>query len=61
MEVCYMFSYILENEDKKELECEIKLIEFYRGLNEDRKNRFSDLVETLSILLLNPSENEKEW
>lgn len=55
-----MYSYILENDDKEELECEVKLIEFYRGLNEDRKSRFSDLVETLSMLLLNPSENEKE-
>lgn len=60
MEVYYMYSYILENENKDELEWEIKLIKFYRGLNEERKTKFLDLIETLSMLLLNTSENEKE-
>ncbi|MCR0409004.1 hypothetical protein MKD14_08885 [[Clostridium] innocuum] len=55
-----MYSYILENENKDELEWEIKLIKFYRGLNEERKTKFLDLIETLSMLLLNTSENEKE-
>ena len=55
-----MYSYVLKNVDMENLNKEIKLITFYRGLSEEKKTKFLELIESLEILLDYSIENKKE-
>lgn len=44
------------NKSQEEYEAERKLIEFYRGLTDERKRTFNELIDTLNILLVQNQE-----
>lgn len=46
----------IANKSQKEYEDERKLIEFYRGLSENQKRTFDELIDTLVSLLVQNQE-----
>lgn len=50
----FTFTVICVNQE--EYEAERKLIEFYRGLTEERKRKFDELIDMLDSLLIQTQE-----
>lgn len=55
-----MYTYIIKKINEEELNKEIKLLMFYRSLNDDKKAKLTSLIESLSHVLNTPSDTEKE-